>query len=212
MHARYAVGVAAAALLVGGCASSGDQHVPERADAPRLDPARCDAPTPVGDVDRSAYGLRYTRGTMRIRVEPTDAEARCVEFAKSGNPSVEVPPDTLLFTFAGTDGEGGQFEFLASALTGGRVPGSPPAPKLTAPIPARVGVSVDGLYYSATACSLTLTRVGAAAAAGRFDCPEAVADDANPFAPSDDVPYDEAPTPTAPPATARLSGRFEVQA
>ncbi|WOC11492.1 hypothetical protein [Gordonia sp. MP11Mi] len=204
---------AACASALTACGSS-DPDEPSRpaqpSEAPRLALDDCDAATRTGRIDRSAYGLRYAHGVMQVKIEPSRGNDQCVEFTKWGNAAVEVPPDTLLFTFSGGGGEGAQFEFLASALTGGRIPGSPPARRLTDPISAKVGVSVDGAYYAASTCSLALTQVTEKHAAGRFECPEAIAQDANPFSPSDDVPYDEEPAPPSSPRTATLSGRFEV--
>lgn len=201
-----------AALAACGTSDTGDDVPPARpSQAPRLPLDDCDASTRTGKVDRSAYDLWYAHGVMQVKVEPSNGGDQCVEFTKWGNAAVEVPPDSLLFTFAGGVGEGGQFEFLASALTGGRVPGSPPAGDLTKPISAKAGVSVDDVYYAASACSLTLTEVTAFQATGRFDCPDAIATSANPFSPSDDVPYDEEPTAPSSPRTAHLSGRFDVR-
>ena len=203
----------AAVLSACGTSSVDESTRPSQpSDAPRLSVADCDEATPTGKVDRRAYGLTYSRGVMQVKIDPSDGRrSQCVEFAKWGNESVEIPPDSLLFTFSGGNGEGGQFEFLASALTGERTPGQRTVGELTDPISAMIGVSVGGTYYTAPACSLTLTKVSGHHAAGRFACAQAVAQDANPFAPSDDVPYDDAPTPTASPLTASLTGRFDVQ-
>lgn len=204
-----------AATTLAGCAAPAADDAaddPQQSTAPHLSLDECDAATPKGRVDRSARGLRFTRGVMQVKVEPSDGRAECVEFGKWGNASVEVPPDSLLFTFSGGSGEGGQFEFLASALTGRPVPGSRKPGTLTDPISAEVGVSVAGTYFTDSTCALTLTLVGTRRAAGRFDCTEAIEREANPFSPSDDVPHEEQPGRQAPPRTAALSGRFDVQA
>ncbi|MCF8589893.1 hypothetical protein [Gordonia liuliyuniae] len=217
MRARRAatpvVYAAACAVALAACGSSDPDEPsrpPQPSEAQRLSLDDCDAATRTGTVDRRVHGLRYAHGVMQVRVEPSRGDDQCIEFLKWGNAAVGVPPDTLLFTFSGGGGEGGQFEFLSSALTGGRIPGSPPAGKLTDPISAKVGVSVDGAYYAASTCSLTLTQVTEQRATGRFDCPEAIEQSANPFSPSDDVPYDDEPAPTSSPRTADLSGRFDV--
>ncbi|MCF8570318.1 hypothetical protein L5G32_08565 [Gordonia sp. HY002] len=211
----WAAGSLALSLALAACGTS---PVDESTDpsqpsgAPRLSLADCDEATPTGTVNRSAYGLKYSRGVMQVKIEPSDGRrSQCVEFAKWGNESVESPPDSLLFTFSGGNGEGGQFEFLASALTGERTPANRTVGELTDPISAMVGVSAAGTYYTAPACSLTLTKVSGRHTAGRFTCTQAVAQNADPFAPSDDVPYDEDPAPTSTPLTARLTGRFDVQ-
>ncbi|MGO3327572.1 hypothetical protein [Gordonia sp. (in: high G+C Gram-positive bacteria)] len=219
--AQVAAGVFTCVAVLTSCGTSpADEstHPSEPSEAPRLPLADCDAPTPTGKVDRSGYGigrtsgLKYSRGVMQVSIDASDGRPdECVEFAKWGNDSVEIAPDSLLFTFSGGNGEGGQFEFLASALTGERTPDSRDVGELTDPISAMVGVSVDGIYYTAPACSLTLTRVSGHRAAGRFTCAQAISQDANPFAPSDDVPYDEDPAPTPAPLTARLTGRFDVR-
>ncbi|GAA3969286.1 hypothetical protein [Gordonia caeni] len=227
--ARATAGLAAAGLLLAGCAEQGeppidrdDRAVSDSEAAPRSpEPAQrhaladC-AKTPAsGRVVRTGYGLNYSSGAVHVAVAPYSGEgAVCVEFAKTGPADPQVPPDTLLFTFAGPDGEGAQVEFDSVALTGGVLPplGNGYVPKvgpLDHPITARVGAAVGGTYYVADQCSLLLTTVTANGAGGRFDCPAAAVQAANPFAPSDDVDYDADDT-VAPPPTATLSGWFEL--
>lgn len=232
-HARTAPVVAvlaAAGLVLAACAEQGeppagqdDRAVSDTEPAPRSpEPAQrhaaadCAKTPRSGRVVRTGYGLDYSSGAVHVAVAPySGRDPVCVEFAKSGPSDPQVPPDTLLFTFAGPDGEGAQVEFESVALTGGVLPplGNGYVPKvgpLDHPITARVGASVDGTYYVADRCSLLLTTVTANGAGGRFDCPAAGVQGANPFAPSDDVDYDADDT-VAPPPAAKLSGWFELK-
>ncbi|WP_132993240.1 hypothetical protein [Gordonia zhaorongruii] len=217
-------GVAALTLTTGFLLSAcGQEAPPEQQARPsstgraeRLALADCAKPAPSGTRDRSGYGLAYSTGAMQVAVEPEGGREQCVEFPRWGKPDVQVPPDTLLFTFSGGNGEGGQFEFAASALTGARVPPvrGRPRPKersLDKPIAATVGVAIDGIYYTSRSCALTLTTIDEESAAGRFDCPDAIEQTANPFDPSDDVPHDVPAEPDHPVRSATLSGRFDVQ-
>lgn len=134
-------------------------------------------------------------------------KSQCFGFGRWGNNDPSVPPDSLLFSFKGGTNDGAQVSFFVGDLTGGEPP-PPPGERrtvtpLVAPINAQVGVSVNGKYYSATQCSLKITAMSSAKASGYFQCPTATTSEANPFAPSDDVPYDaeDSTTPTvAPPA------------
>lgn len=201
---------------------TGSVPAPDRAATEVLNAAACTAVPTAGGIVRSGYGLNYSRGDITISVAPGDGPARCLQFAKSGPTDPNVPPDTLLFTFAGDRGEGAQLEFLAVDLAGAilpwprgataRIPGSP--------ITSTIGVSIDGVYYTSPTCTLKLQTVTDKKAAGRFDCPQAIAETANPLNPNDDVTYDEPSVPAdpAPPTepvveptrTAALSGLFEV--
>ncbi|GEE00927.1 hypothetical protein nbrc107696_13730 [Gordonia spumicola] len=206
---RVAV-VVGAALLVAGCSTpESAERAPSPPRAKRLATSACDEPSATGKVERQGYDLRFTRGSMRVKVSLAGSE-QCVEFAKWGDPNPEVPPDSLLFTFSGGRGDGAQLEFLSVDLAGGKLPDTRPLGKLNHPINATVGVSIGGTYYTSSTCSLTLTSSNAHRAAGRFDCPTAVSQAANPLDPSDDVSYDDPSTaPTA--TTAALSGRFDVR-
>ncbi len=229
MLRRLFTALAALAVVLTGCAESsggsgdyaevtGEPPTTVPASAPpatRHQAAACHTPPPSGRVTRSGYGLEYRSGSIHAAVRPDGGEQVCVEFARSGPADPQVPPDTLLFTFAGPKGEGAQVEFETVALTGGRLPPLdngyvPRVGPLDHPIPARVGISVDGAYYHSGECSLLLTTVTAQGAAGRFDCPRATVRAANPFLPSDDVDY-EADDLVEPPPTATLSGWFAVR-
>lgn len=172
----------------------------------------CSATPAAGRIVRSGYGLNYSRGTMTVSVKRPGSQ-RCVAFAKSGRTDPAVPPDTLLFTFTGDRGEGGQLEFLAVDLAGGILPwlAGASAREPGAPITATVGVSLDGTYFTSATCTLRLATVTETRAAGRFDCPDALAARANPFDPDDDVSYDDPTVPAAPPESAALSGLFTVE-
>ncbi|EGD54755.1 hypothetical protein SCNU_12732 [Gordonia neofelifaecis NRRL B-59395] len=178
----------------------------------RIDAAACEATPPSGRIVRSGYGLSYSTGTMTIAVKPDGGAPTCVEFAKSGRADPAVPPDTLLFTFAGDRGEGAQLEFLAVDLAGGTLPwpagavARPPG----APITTTVGVSLDGVYFASPSCTLALTTVTDQRAAGRFSCPSAVAQTEDPLNPDDDIAHDDPATAATPPKTAALSGLFVV--
>ncbi len=207
---RRLLGVVAAGLLVAGCSTppAHDTTAPP-APAKRLSLSACDEATPTGKVERIGYGLRFTRGSMQIKVRDAGGE-QCVGFARWGNPDVEVPPDTLMYLFSGGRGEGAQIEFLGVDLAGGKLPDTKPLGPLRHPIRATVGVSMSGAYYTSSTCSLTLTASNSRRAAGRFDCPQAFAQAANPFNPSDDVSYEEPTTVPPAPRTAVVSGLFDV--
>jgi hypothetical protein len=206
---RRLAAVVAAALLLTGCSTNAAVDEPP---APRpakaLAAEKCDEPTPTGKIDRLGYDLRFTRGAVRIKIRDGRGE-RCVQFAKWGNANIDVPPDSLLYYFSGGRGDGTQVEFRAVDLAGGKLPDTRPLGRLDHPINATVGVSIDGVYYTSPTCALTLTVSNSRRAAGRFACPQALAQTANPFDPSDDVSFDDPPA-SPPPATAVLSGRFDV--
>ncbi|MFZ2511927.1 MAG: hypothetical protein WAW85_12680 [Gordonia sp. (in: high G+C Gram-positive bacteria)] len=222
-----AAGLAAAALLAG-CGASDNSAAPSTrgadpvATAPanpaatRMDPVDCTTTPPPGQVVRTGYGLDYPAGEMHIGMTPLDgAPPVCVTFAKSGPVDPQVPPDAILFTFAGPGGEGGQIEFEAVALTGGILPhlGNGVIPwvgPLDHPIAARVGLSIDGRYYAGDQCTLLLTQVTQIGASGRFDCPTAALMPGNTFKPDDDVDYNV--DDTVPPApVAALGGWFTLR-
>lgn len=222
-----AAALLATAALLAACGSSADDSgpgelgpppatAPANPPAPRLDPVACTATPAPGEVVRTGYGLDYPAGDMHIGLTPLDgAPPVCVKFAKSGPVDPQVPPDAILFTFAGPDGEGGQIEFEAVALTGGVLPhlGDGVFPRvgpLDHPIPARVGLSLDGRYYAGDQCTLLLTQVTQVGASGRFDCPSAAIMPGNTFAPDDDVDYDLDDT-TPPPPVAALGGWFTLR-
>lgn len=177
-----------------------------------LSAADCQKTPQPGPVVRSGYGLDYPSGDMQISVAPVDGPTRCVQFTKSGRADPVVPPDALLFTFAGSRGEGAQVEFLAVDLAGGILPWPVGASARTpgSPITATVGVSLGGVYYTSPTCTLALPTVTENKAAGKFTCPEAIAQTANPMDPTDDVEHDDSPHPAGPPKTAVVSGVFEV--
>ncbi|MCK0439757.1 hypothetical protein MUG78_09875 [Gordonia alkaliphila] len=232
LHTRLGLpGLAVIGVLLTGCADTGempaepadDRAVSSAQPAPRTPaPAQrrgleaCGQTPPAGRVVRSGYGLDYSSGSIHVAVTPyAGPGAACVEFAKSGADDPQVPPDTLLFTFAAPNGEGAQVEFDTVALTGGVLPplGNGYVPKvgpLDYPINARVGASIGGTYYFADQCALLLRTVTAEGASGRFDCAAAATRAANPFAPSDDVDYNLDDT-VPPPPTAVLSGWFSVK-
>ncbi|WLP91796.1 hypothetical protein [Gordonia sp. NB41Y] len=210
-------GLGLAGVLLTGCAGS-DAASPASSEASPTSPAvsvpldakRCAQDPPAGRVDRSGTGLRFTHGHMLIAIAPATgpegaSETSCYEFDKSGNPAPEVPPDTLLFTFAGPGTDGAQLEFLVGELTGGVLPPigavRPTVGPLTGVITAQVGVSVGGVYRTSSTCRLALTTVTGERMAGHLDCPTAVTTRANPFAPSEDITDDEA-TASAPDAPA----------
>ncbi|MFW0791247.1 hypothetical protein [Gordonia sp. CPCC 205333] len=162
---------------------------------------------------------------------PAAPKSQCFGFSRWGNGDPSVPPDSLLFSFKGPDDVGAQVSFFVGDLTGGSPPPAGGAkrvvPPLVTPINAQVGLSVDGKYFQATQCSLKITAMSSARAAGFFQCPTATTSEANPFEPSDDVAYDSdesmtttpapgGPTPSTPPRTttapqtASLSGWFSV--
>ncbi|MBM7367301.1 hypothetical protein [Gordonia hydrophobica] len=212
---------AVAACAVAALTACGGDPAPDAADSSPsptpastkvLGAAECTVVPPAGKIARSGYALRYGTGDMTVSVTPADGTAQCVRFAKTGRPDPNVPPDTLLFTFAGDRGEGGQLEFLAVDLAGGVLPWPKDARARNpdAPITSTVGVSIDGVYYTSSTCTLKLQRVTEWEASGRFDCPQAFAQSANPLDPNDDITYDETPVPAQPPKTAKLSGLFQV--
>lgn len=191
---------------------------PTRAVSMSLDPRECAKTPPTGRIDRTASDLSFTQGTMMVAVaESPSAPSQCFAFAKAGNAAPEVPPDSVLFTFGGPGTDGAQVDIMVSNLTGGILPPNDGAPMpsvgpLTAPVPAQVGVSVQGRYRLAPECRLTVTSLNATRTAGRFECPVAAQSSANPFDPSD-VPTDtdaSVPTTTQAPAPARLSGWFDL--
>ena len=152
----------------------------------------------------------------------------CYEFGRWGEPTPDVPPDSLLFVFKGDGTEGAQIEFPVGALTGEHLPPTdgprPPVGPLTTSITATIGLSEKGTYRSSTACRLTLTAMSSKRAAGSFDCPETIVSEQNPLDPNDDVPVDDdsaapaaaptagAPTPGAQPERpTSLTGWFDLQ-
>ncbi|NLG46202.1 hypothetical protein [Gordonia sp. (in: high G+C Gram-positive bacteria)] len=226
-RATVASAAAGAALLLaltacggGGSSStsSTSASVPAPAPAPtqatteQIAAADCQKTPQSGPVVRSGYGLNYSSGEMNIAVTPVDGATRCVQFTKSGRTDPVVPPDALLFTFAGDRGEGAQVEFLAVDLAGGILPWPVGASARTpgSPITATVGVSLDGVYYTSSTCTLELPTVTENKAAGKFTCPEAIAQSANPLDPTDDVGHEDSQNPAGAPKTAVVSGLFEV--
>lgn len=220
---RRGLSFIAAALLVsslGACGSddAGDDNADSRARQPAdtstksLPAANCASPAPVGKILRSGYGLTYSRGTMNISVTPAGSPERCVQFRKSGPRDPNVPPDTMLFTFAGDRGEGSQLEFLAVDLAGGVLPWPVGARARNpgAPITSTIGISLGGEYFTSNTCALTLTSANAAMTAGRFTCPAALAQTANPLDPNDDVPYDDPQVPAPQPQATTIAGWFSV--
>ncbi|GAA1481550.1 hypothetical protein GCM10009624_19900 [Gordonia sinesedis] len=237
------VALACVALGAAGCADA--ESTPAQpssstpssavASAPR-DPAICARTPPSGRIERSGRDLSFENGKLYVAVTPassgppapptpaaptsgpgigTATGTTCYEFTKWGNPSPDVPPDALLFTFAGARGDGAQIEFLVVDLTGGVLPPigpvRPTVGPLNQPINAAVGVSAGGVYRHSTTCALRITAMSPQRAAGSFDCPTATASDANPFDPSDDGNGEDSATSTAPPpASARLSGWFDL--
>ncbi|MGW0038801.1 hypothetical protein [Gordonia sp. NPDC003376] len=197
--------VLAGALLTACAGSDGPSPVSSAASSTqaasvRLDPKRCAQTPQASRIDRSATGLRFTHGRMLIAIAPATgtaatSETSCYEFGKSGNPTPEVPPDTLLFTFAGPGTDGAQVEFLVGDLTGGVLPPigdvRPTVGPLTGVITAQVGVSVGGVYRTSSTCRLSLTAVTGERMAGHVDCPTAVTAQANPFAPGEEITDDE---------------------
>ncbi|WP_246007658.1 hypothetical protein [Gordonia oryzae] len=180
-----------------------------------LDPGECARTPPTGAIDLVAYDSRFTWSRVLVAVSPFGGTGRCYSFAKSGNASPEVPPDSLLFTFSGPGTDGAQLGFLAGDLTGGGPPpvaGTPTPGPLTGPITALVGVSVDGVYRSSATCRLTVTAMSSPLAAGHFTCPEATVLTANPFSPNDEGPFEDSSAPAMPSDsdTATLSGWFEL--
>lgn len=220
--------LAAATAVLAGCSASSQgrstrpvEQVKHDAAAPgahqplqRRDLAACATMPPYGPISRNGRDLSFSSGSMHVQVSPDGAPPVCGELAKSGPADPQVPPDTMLFTFAGTGGDGAQLEFYAVDLTGGVLPplGDGYVPRvgpLNHPINARVGAAVDGKYYRAEQCALTLTEVHSETIRGRFDCPRATLS-ADPFAPAEDVDHnvdDSIP----PPATASLSGWFALK-
>jgi len=177
--------------------------------------AECARTPERGKIVRTGYGLSYESGTMTVEVKAADGSARCLQFSKSGPADPQVPPDTLLFTFAADGGQGAQLEFLSVDLSGGVLPpiGDGVLHRvrpLDSPINALVGVAVDGKYFRATNCALTLSTVNEEGASGRFSCPQAFSQTANPFAPDDDVDHD-APDAEPTAQTVTLSGWFDVE-
>ncbi|MDL9945741.1 hypothetical protein QSJ19_09105 [Gordonia sp. ABSL11-1] len=189
----------------------------------RLDAADCRDEPSHGRIDRTAHGLTFRTGEMRVAVgsgmstardnpggistsTSADDDSACFGFTKWGNPDPEVPPDSLLFVFRGPGTDGAQIEFLVGELTGGVLPpiGSvrPTVGPLTKPINATVGVSVAGSYYQSGTCPLKISSMSSGRASGTFSCPTATRTDANPLAPDDDVSYDadDSTTESTPPA------------
>lgn len=216
------VAALAVAALLAGCdspdrsARDSAPTAPANPPATRLDPIACAMTPPGGEVVRTGYGLDYPAGDMHIGMTPLDgAPPVCIRFAKSGPVDPQVPPDAILFTFAGPDGEGSQIEFEAVALTGGVLPhlGNGIIPRvgpLDHPIAARVGLSLDGRYYASDQCTLLFTQVTQDGANGRFDCPTAALMPGNAFAPDDDVDFDADDT-VPPPPVAALGGWFALR-
>ena len=187
-------------------------EAPKKAQSRKI--ADCQQNSPSGRISRVGYDWRFRAGKAHVAVNPyTNEASTCTVFDRSGPPDPQVPPDTLLFSFAGTGGEGVQIEFSSVDFSGGTAPVNgkkvDPAP-LTGPIPARVGVSRDGEYLRADDCSLSITKASSHGVAGTFTCPAAAPQKANPFDPTDDVDYD-ADDELQEQATASLSGWFEVK-
>ncbi|MYR06409.1 hypothetical protein GTV32_08820 [Gordonia sp. SID5947] len=245
--------VIAIVSVIAGCGTDGAPNTPVSSATPstptasaHLNAAECRETPEAGRIDRTGAGLEFRSGTVRIAMSDSRATARrtpggapasadagdvdneCFGFGKWGNPSPEVPPDTLLFVFKGPGTDGAQVEFSVGDLTGGVLPPiggtRPRVGPLTAPINAAIGVSVDGAYYHSTSCPLTITAMASERAAASFTCQRADQNDANPFAPDDDVTYDTdestptspgattstTPTPVGSPSGITLSGWFEL--
>lgn len=200
----------------------------------------CQATPPSGPIDHLGYDLKFSAGQVRVAVSTTPSSlpvpapavpppaagqsaassaapsssassgapgSRCYGFSRWGNADPSVPPDSLLFAFKGSSSDGARISFFVGDLT--RAPRRAPMPAIA----AEVGVSIDGDYYQSAQCTLQLTAMSAQRGAGYFHCPGAVEASANPFAPSDDVPYDSDASPaptTSAPRTAMLSGWFTV--
>ncbi|GAB19418.1 hypothetical protein GOEFS_084_00040 [Gordonia effusa NBRC 100432] len=181
-------------------------------------------PTPAVPAPAPPPGQKPAVPSSTTSTAPAAPKSQCFGFARWGNSDPSVPPDSLLFSFKGPSGLGAQVSFFVGDLTGGSPPPAGGAkrivPPLVSPINAQVGVSVNGKYYQATQCSLKITAMASARAAGFFQCPTATTSEANPFVPSDDVAYDSdestpppgsaTPPTTTTPQTASLSGWFNV--
>lgn len=195
-----------------------------------IDSASCRQAPPKGEIDRSGQRLAFRSGNIKIAIGsttgsqrnapggPGTGDVRCYEFTRWGPEKPDVPPDSLLFVFKGNGTDGAQIEFLVSELTGGNLPpignsaGTRAGP-LDKPLNAQIGVSVGGIYHQSPACQLTVTGMSDDLAAGSFSCPAAAREDANPFAPSDDVPFDADETSTPGPASSKtvtVSGWFQL--
>lgn len=203
-----ALAVLAGVAAVAACTSPPvvDVETPP-APAPRLAVAECQAPPPAGRIERAAADLSFSRGELRMLVTKPGAEPECVLFTKSGNARPDVPPESLLFTFAGPDGQGAQLEFLVVDLTGGILPivhgDRPPIPGLANGIPAQAGISLDGNYFHSDDCRLQITAMSPIDAAGAFTCDTAVQWPVNPLSPADEVALeDETAGPSAESTTA----------
>ncbi|NKY93012.1 hypothetical protein HGA00_06270 [Gordonia sputi] len=164
-----------------------------------------------------AAGQVGADGQVAASASPTaqqmSSAPACYEFARWGEPTPDVPPESLLFVFKGDGTDGAQIEFPVGALTGEHLPPTdgprPPVGPLTTSITATVGLSEKGTYRSSTTCTLTLTAMSSKRAAGSFDCPETIVAEQNPLDPDDDVPVDDdgaAPAATPAPAAAPTPG------
>ncbi|WAC54534.1 hypothetical protein [Gordonia sp. SL306] len=220
--------------VIAACGTGDGQDTPTSSSASptptasaHLDAAECTETPESGRIDRTGADLDFRSGALRVAMvdspatdrdnpagapasaEVGDGDTECLGFSKWGNPRPEVPPDTLLFVFKGPGTDGAQLEFLASDLTGGVLPpiGStrPTVGPLSKPINAAVGVSVDGAYYHSNSCPLKITAMSSRRAAASFTCQRATRNDANPFAPDDDVTYDADESTPASPSTATSS-------
>ncbi|GAA2051804.1 hypothetical protein GCM10009722_06360 [Williamsia deligens] len=148
--------------------------------------------------------MRFTRGEAAVSVQrlpapvPADrtpgatgtgTDIGCFVFERWGPPNPVVPVESVLLAFRGPGADGVLIDMsLADFVARPRVP-------------AQIGVVVDGRHYQGT-CTVETTDLGETRAAGVFVCPSAVLDDANPFAPDDDIAAsDRSPEPetTSPP-------------
>ncbi|WP_245555646.1 hypothetical protein [Gordonia soli] len=240
------VGALAASVVVIACACGAVTEGPTPASstsaAPttsqRLNSDQCRETPPKGQIDRSGSELRFHKGSIRValdRIRPAaDAPQAnqanrtsvdttdCLGFPRWGSPAPDVPPDTLLFVFKGPGTDGAQIEFNVGDLTGGVLPPvgpvRPTVGPLDKPIGATIGASVDGAYYQASRCSLSISAMSKKKAAASFTCPATTRSDSNPLAPDDDVSHDDPTesstatgTSTGPTTKVVLSGWFSVE-
>lgn len=213
-----------------GTPATSSPAVPSTTDAAKvIDAQQCTRAPHSGRVDRSARDLRFSHGHLYLGTavgssapssreqSPTfgsaapQAVSDCHEFAKSGNPTPDVPPDTLLFTFSGGGDDGALIEFPVGELTGGALPPigdvRPTVGPLTGPITATTEMSVGGMHYRSTGCELRLSAMSPKRAAGSVLCSTGLVGGADAFNPTDDV--DGRTTPAQVPGPA-MSGWFDL--
>ncbi|WP_051198594.1 hypothetical protein [Gordonia shandongensis] len=218
--AAAVIAVGAGALALTACSPAAEETAVsapptapagEPASTERLPATDCEQTPESGKVDTTGYALRYSTGTMRISVRTKGGSATCLGFTKTGSADPQVPPDTVLFTFRGSRGEGALLEFPSVNLSRGVLPW--PRGKVTTPhstFTSTVGVSHGGDYFTSQRCTVRLARVTPAGAAGTVECPDALATTANPFDPSDDVSHEDPADRPSPPDSASLRGVFEL--